>query len=257
MKDDPKQLTLDLGGASPEPPEGDAQSSSSQEDAAPAAPRRWRRRERTKVEKPAPVRRPRARAAGPAPADGGYMPADIRALLGPPALPRWERLEDFERLRSALAAQFNPEGLIDWIIIDDVAYSIMGATRIRRAQAAGLALAQKDATTKLLLANSRWEPGTSAYPGHGMIEIAAEFVAGDKDAKKVIAIIMDELGLAPDAVGSTCVLINLDHYDQLDAMIERHNRRRDTGFTELSRRKASRLAAGSPADGEILDADFE
>jgi len=183
------------------------------------------------------------------------IPDHVRALLGPPHLTRWESREDYDRLLAALAGEFKPETVTDWILLDEVAYTTLSAARMRRASVTRLALAQKGAIVDLFSAGSRLDRLSDESVQYLRSEVAVEELGGGAEARKILNIVLKTLGLPREAVGDACVLVSLDIYERLEAMADRYATRRDAVLRDLERRKSNRVPAAS-RQTDIMDAEF-
>ena len=206
-----------------------------------------------------PPARPRTRRAEPEGGPSALSPA-IRRVLGPSPLTHLEKQDDYEEFLQRVAAAIAPADIVEWIWVKDIVDLTWEVNRARRAQAVVVALARREAVTKVLYAIAGTASGFSSpfddlVPGQ-----VSRIIVGDEGADAILDSSMRRLNIAEHTVEDVAYTLRLQDIERLQRIADNASARRDAVFREIERRRedvARRLRHEAEAQDRIIDAEFE
>lgn len=187
------------------------------------------------------------------------IPADIRALLGPPPLTSLEDADAYERVLTQMALAISPKDFVEWTWLKDIADLTWDAGRARRAKAVRLALARRTAIENILRAEE--VPSLADFILDDRIPKEADDIyRGDAREKKAFGATLARLGLTEQSVADAAFHAALEDMERLQQLVDNANTRRDAVLREIDRRRdglARRLRETGAMIDNIIDAEFE
>ena len=186
------------------------------------------------------------------------IPAEIRELLGPGPLIRWESTERYERVLTRMAQAVDPKDWIEWVWTKDLVDLGWEAARARRAQATAVALAYQKAIAHLMGGNRENLTKSGAMEIQHQLRIA-RLTAGDKDEYRALQEMLKGKGLSNEAIGDTAYLLAMNDTERLGLVITRCETRRDAILREMDRRREfnARMRAALRDLDQAVDAEFD
>lgn len=187
------------------------------------------------------------------------IPADTRALLGPPPLTSLEDDEAYERMLTQMALAISPKDFVEWTWLKDIADLTWDAGRARRAKAVRLALARRTAIETILRADQA-PVLADLLLDDPIAKEAEEIYRGGARERKAFGAILARLGLTEQSVADAAFHAALEDMERLQQLIDNANARRDAILREIDRRRdglAKRLREAGATIDEIIDAEFE
>ena len=188
------------------------------------------------------------------------VPADVKELLGPPPLAKFEDLKSYSALFEFMAASMQPTDAVEWIWTKDIIDLIWEARRLRRAKATLLAISERralEAMVSAFLPFTQVEDGEDRdeYDLNAATQIADEIIRGDGTNPKWFEQQKRRAGSDIKAQ-DIAYQVRLDDLERIDNLIIRSDSRRDAVLRDMDRRRASFAKLARDA-AEIIDAEFE
>lgn len=189
------------------------------------------------------------------------IPPEVRDLLGPAPVTRFESADHYERVLAQVAAAVQPRDFIEWAWVKDIVDLSWDAARARRAKTAQIALAHQTAVQKVLQHIDPPDMSGMSYLEDYKGDAAS--IIADEDPDETRAFNKDlkaRLGLEPSAIGDLAYALALPEIEKLERMIDNAMSRRDAILREIDRRReslAKALRAATPNMDDAIDAEFE
>jgi hypothetical protein len=153
------------------------------------------------------------------------------SLLPQPPLLTSESAGEFERLRDALEQEIRPQGIIEQIYVDDLAYMTWEIVRLRRSKAAIITTAFRTSLREVL---------TRLVPG-GALEASnlARRWFTDEGVKEDVADLLTQFGLDQFAVEAESIRTFSARLETLERMLSSLESRRDKALYRVADYRAN------------------
>ena len=169
-------------------------------------------------------------------------------FFGDPPLLRGEDKTNSLKLLTAVAQHYQPEDVIDWMMVNDVTNKYLEETRFRRMSSALIEGAKPEALEILL--RPFYSSGTMFNAGPS--EIAKDYFCGDPKTKKAMAVLVAHCGITVEIIEAKATHLVIGPLLVLDRMSgNREKSRRNLRKEHELRRKETEpplAASHNPAD---------
>ena len=187
------------------------------------------------------------------------IPKETRDLLGPAPITELEDADLYERVLTQMATAVGPQDFVEWIWVKDIVDLAWDAARARRAKAACLLMARKQAIYEILMADKAGDE--IDLLGNDLERSTAHDIhSGDPQSLAEFEEILERLGMTQDSVMDIAFKAAISELERLQRLVDTANTRRDAVLREIDRRREAFAKLARPAAKEmdtIIDAEFE
>jgi hypothetical protein len=176
------------------------------------------------------------------------VPRHIREIFGEPPLLRSESRDAYDRLWSALALQFDPQEIMEWVWVRELADLTWEIVRIRRALTSLLNVTFK---TGLRITLNAVMPLARTLPPEP--DVLAESWYDVPAGKGKVGSTLAKYGLSADAAEGEAFVWRLEQIERMQRLIISAERRRSLTMRELQLYRETCVA--KKARNEIIDAE--
>ena len=174
-----------------------------------------------------------------APTPPPIVPDEIAALLGKPPLIHGEERGDYQRLFNRIAAEVDPQRLLEWLWVKDLADNVWETLRLRRMLAGSLNIGMVRSARHLLLPLLNPAAGEAvAEAGRKAERIVIDHLGGVAAATAELNELLAHGGFDDDALAAISFETNFDLVERGDRMLATHERRRDQILRDIEWHRA-------------------
>ena len=159
-------------------------------------------------------------------------PAAMALLPNTPLLIT-ESADEFDRIRAALSHEIRPNGIIEQIIVADIAHLAWEIQRQRRCKALIINLAFRGALEELAAQLLR-DPGQSKFHVKDEAEKLAEAWFSDDSAKKKLSQMLNYFHLDESAIEAEAIRRSASDIELLDKLLASLESRRDKALRRIA-----------------------
>ena len=182
------------------------------------------------------------------------VPEDIRPHLGPGFFLEGEDSDAFERLLALLGAELGAAGLIEWLLVKDVADRIWATKRCQRQSDSVVRRGRRKAMEDVLALELHKGPESASNPW--AVEVIKDWFAGKKPSIEWVNDFLERHALSMADITAQSVSNNAVELDHIDQQILRHQDRRDRSLREIDRRRMVAAKHSGRLSDDVVDADY-